>query len=76
MRATTHPSAVAALAPFCRTALTTRLVDEGSVITAGGVTAALDAGLFLVERLAGAEATRCIRQQMDYPYTLAARDRA
>jgi len=76
MRATTHPSAVAALAPFCRTALTTRLVDEGAVITAGGVTAALDLGLFLVDRLAGAEAASRIRQQMDYPYTLAAHDHA
>jgi len=35
-RATTHPSAVADLAPFCHTALATRLVDEGAVITAGG----------------------------------------
>jgi transcriptional regulator GlxA family with amidase domain len=76
MRATTHPSAVADLAPFCRAALATRLVDEGTVITAGGVTAALDAGLFLVDRLAGSEVAIRIREQMDYPYTLASRDRA
>ena len=75
-RATTHPSALADLAPFCSTVLATRLVDEGTVVTAGGVTAALDAGLLLVDRLAGADIARRIRQQMDYPYTLAARDRA
>jgi transcriptional regulator GlxA family with amidase domain len=75
-RATTHPGAMADLAPFCHMALGTRLVDEGAVITAGGVTAALDAGLFLVDRLAGAEVAMRIRQQMDYPYTLGGRDRA
>ena len=71
-RATTHPSALADLAPFCQTVLATRLVDDGIILTAGGVTAALDAGLFLVDRLAGAEVALRIRQQMDYPYTLAA----
>jgi len=73
-RATTHPSALADLAPFCGAVLATRLVDEGAVVTAGGVTAALDAGLLLVDRLAGADIAQRIRQQMDYPYALAARD--
>jgi cyclohexyl-isocyanide hydratase len=68
-RATTHPSALADLAPFCHTVLPTRLVDDGPVLTAGGVTAGLDAGLAVVEQLAGPEVAQRIRQQMDYPYT-------
>jgi cyclohexyl-isocyanide hydratase len=68
-RATTHPRALADLAPFCQTVLATRLVDDGPVLTAGGVTAGLDAGLVVVEQLAGPAVARRIRQQMDYPYT-------
>jgi cyclohexyl-isocyanide hydratase len=43
-------------------------VDEGAVITAGGVTAAIDLGLHVVQRLAGIEARSRIARQMDYPY--------
>jgi cyclohexyl-isocyanide hydratase len=67
-RATTHPSALTDLAPFCQAVLTTRIVDDGPVLTAGGVTAGLDAGLVVVEQLAGPAVARRIRQQMDYPY--------
>ncbi|MEW6723434.1 MAG: hypothetical protein AB1331_00725 [Bacillota bacterium] len=42
------------------------MVDEGEVITAGGVTAALDLGLHLCQRLAGSSAREKIRRQMDY----------
>jgi transcriptional regulator GlxA family with amidase domain len=44
-------------------------VDEGDVVTARGVTSALDLGLHLVERLAGPEAGDRIRRQMDYQPT-------
>ena len=64
-RATTHPSALADLKKFCAVS-DERVVDEGDVITAGGVTAAIDLGLHLCERLAGAEAKEKIRRQMDY----------
>ena len=64
-RATTHPSAFGELKKFCAVS-DERIVDEGDVITAGGVTAAIDLGLHLCERLAGAEATEKIRRQMDY----------
>jgi cyclohexyl-isocyanide hydratase len=67
-RATTHPSAYRDLEPYCAEVVTDRLVDEGDVITAGGVSAAIDAGLHVVERLAGAEARARIAAQMDYPY--------
>ena len=55
-RATTHPSALEELKPYCARVVTDRVVDEGSVVTAGGVTSGLDLGLHLVERFAGAEA--------------------
>ena len=67
-RATTHPSAVGELAPYCAAVSGERIVDAGDVITAGGVTAAIDLGLYLVERLAGADARAQVARQMDYPY--------
>jgi len=66
--ATTHTSAMDALAPLCGEVCYRRIVDTGEVITAGGVTAAIDLGMHLVERLAGTEARSRIALQMDYPY--------
>jgi cyclohexyl-isocyanide hydratase len=66
-RATTHPDAYEALAPYCDRIVDERVVDEGDVITARGVTAAIDLGLYLVEWLAGNEARKRIAKQMDYP---------
>jgi transcriptional regulator GlxA family with amidase domain len=45
-----------------------RVVDEGDIITARGVSSAIDLGLHLVQRLAGADARARIASQMDYPY--------
>lgn len=56
------------LAPYCGTVVRDRLVDEGHLITAGGVSSAIDAGLYLVRKLAGADACDRIATQMDYPY--------
>ena len=67
-RATTHASALEQLAPFCQSVVTERIVDEGEVITSGGVTAGIDLGLYLVERLAGSEARVRVSRQMDYPH--------
>jgi transcriptional regulator GlxA family with amidase domain len=67
-RATTHPSALQELKPFCQTVLENRIVDEGTIITSGGVSAGIDAGLYVVERLAGLDARLKIAKQMDYPY--------
>ena len=67
-RATTHPNAYKELEPYCATVVRDRVVDEGDVITARGVSSAIDAGLHLVQRLAGAEARDRIAAQMDYPY--------
>ena len=51
---------------FCARVVDQRIVDEGEVITAKGVTSAIDLGLYLCEKLAGREARERIRQQMDY----------
>jgi transcriptional regulator GlxA family with amidase domain len=75
-RATTHPTALRELTPFCQTVLESRIVDEGNLITAGGVSSGIDAGLFVVERLAGEETKAKIAKQMDYPYTLRAGEAA
>lgn len=69
-RATTHPSAYDELKPYCGTVVRERVVDEGDIITARGVSSALDAGLYLVQRLAGAEARDRVAAQMDYPYRM------
>jgi cyclohexyl-isocyanide hydratase len=73
-RATTHPSAFQELEPFCQKVLDHRIVDEGNIITARGVSSGIDEGLYVVERLAGAEARTKIAKQMDYPYTLRPED--
>jgi cyclohexyl-isocyanide hydratase len=73
-RATTHPNAFEELKPYCATVIAARrIVDEGEVVTARGVTASIDLGLHLVERIAGREARARIAKQMDYPYDELAR---
>lgn len=67
-RATTHPSAYKELEPYCGAVVQDRVVDEGDIITARGVSSAIDIGLHLVQRLAGADARARIATQMDYPY--------
>jgi transcriptional regulator GlxA family with amidase domain len=65
-KATTHPQLMAVLKNFAGEVVPDRIVDEGPVITAGGVTAAIDLGLYLCERIAGKEAREKIQDQMDY----------
>jgi cyclohexyl-isocyanide hydratase len=67
-RATTHPSAYKELEPYCGVVVRERVVDEGDIITARGVSSSIDMGLHLVQRLAGADARDRIAAQMDYPY--------
>lgn len=67
-RATTHPNLQPVLTRFAREVTGERIVDEGSVITAGGVTAAIDLGLYLCEKIAGRGIRGRIQVQMDYPY--------
>jgi putative intracellular protease/amidase/uncharacterized protein (DUF952 family) len=66
-RATTHHMALEKLADHGATAVAERVVDEGSTVTAGGVTSAIDLGLHLVRRLVSVEASEAIARQMEYP---------
>jgi transcriptional regulator GlxA family with amidase domain len=67
LRATTHHRAFELLRPYCREVVTDqRIVDEGRVVTAGGVASALDLGLYLVEKLWGPDARTAIAAQMEY----------
>lgn len=67
LRATTHHRAFDLLRPLCREVITDRrVVDEGRVVTAGGVASSLDLGLYLVEKFWGAPAREKIAAQMEY----------
>ena len=67
-RATTHWAALDALEQFCTVVRDQRVVDDGDVLTAGGVTSSIDMGLYLCGKLAGREAMEAIKRQMEYPY--------
>ena len=67
-RATTHPNAYEELQPYCDLVVKERVVEDGNVITARGVTSAIDAGLYVVRRLQGMDVEMQIARQMDYPY--------
>lgn len=66
--ATTHPNAFDELEKYCASVVNERIVDEGDVITARGVTSSIDLGLYLCDKFAGREVKEKIRQRMDYPY--------
>jgi transcriptional regulator GlxA family with amidase domain len=53
------------LARFGATPVADRVVDEGQLVTAGGVTCGIELGLHLVKRLAGDEAHARIAAQME-----------
>ncbi|MFC6837814.1 DJ-1/PfpI family protein [Halomarina ordinaria] len=66
-RATTHPMAFEELAQYA-TVVEDRVVDDGDVITARGVTSAIDLGLHLCYRWGDEDVRAEIKAQMDYPY--------
>jgi cyclohexyl-isocyanide hydratase len=43
-----------------------RIVEDGHVVTAGGVSSALDLGLYLVQRFWGAAERQRIAAEMEY----------
>ncbi|MFX1393272.1 MAG: DJ-1/PfpI family protein [Promethearchaeota archaeon] len=67
-KATTHPIAYKMLSKYCQNVEHQRIVDEGDVITAGGVTSSIDLGLYLCEKLVSKKARKKIKKQIDYPY--------
>lgn len=63
--AVTHRSALADLARAGAQVVEARVVDDGDLITAGGVTSGLDLGLQLVSRIAGPEAAAWVAEEME-----------
>jgi cyclohexyl-isocyanide hydratase len=65
-RATTHHLALGELAAYGVNVVPERIVDEGDVVTAAGVTSALDLGLYICARIAGPEVRDAIAAQMEF----------
>jgi cyclohexyl-isocyanide hydratase len=65
-KATTHLNLMGVLQRFACEVSTDRIVDEGNIITAGGVTSSIDLGLYLCEKIAGKDVREKIQHQMDY----------
>ncbi len=66
-RATTNHAAFDLLRQYCANVVTDRrIVDEGLVVTAGGVSSSLDLGLYLVEKFWGQPAREKIAAKMEY----------
>lgn len=66
LKATTHWFALDALKMFGAKPVQERIVQEGKIVTAAGVSAGLDMALFLVGQIAGAEVAQVIQLIMEY----------
>ncbi len=64
--AITHSSAVEELRAAGATIVNARVVDDGDLISSGGVTSGLDLALWLVERYFGASLALKIEHQLEY----------
>ncbi|GAA5099611.1 DJ-1/PfpI family protein [Nocardia iowensis] len=64
--AATHHAAMVMLAAFGAIAVPARVVDDGDLITGGGVTSGLDVALYLVEREIGPQVAHTIEQLFAY----------
>jgi transcriptional regulator GlxA family with amidase domain len=64
--ATTHHIALEDLRAAGAEVVPARVVDDGDVITSGGVTSGLDLALWLVERFAGAEIAVQVERRLEY----------
>jgi transcriptional regulator GlxA family with amidase domain len=65
-RASTHHSARADLAALGATVLDDRVVDDGDLVTSGGVTSGIDLGCWLVERFASRDLADAIADALEY----------
>ena len=64
--AITHQGAVEDLRAAGAEIVCERVVDDGEIITAGGVTSGIDLALWLVERFAGPQAARAVEREMEF----------
>ena len=66
-RAITHHDALADLeAAGAEVMHGRRYVDEGDIVTAGGVSSGIDLALYLVEQQLGAEAAAAVREEIEW----------
>jgi len=65
-RATTHWYAQDFLAAFGAIPVDKRIVEDGALITAGGVTSGIDFGLLVLARLLGQEEAETVQLQLEY----------
>ncbi|PTY04520.1 hypothetical protein DB346_03535 [Verrucomicrobia bacterium LW23] len=65
-RAATHHLAHGDLPRYGATLVTDRVVDDGNILSAGGVTSGLDLALWIVERFFGAELCRMTEEYLEY----------
>jgi transcriptional regulator GlxA family with amidase domain len=64
--ATTHHSAIEDLRAAGAHVVDARVVDDGDMLTAGGVTSGIDLALYLVEQHAGAELADRVAEEIEY----------
>ena len=64
--ATTNFKAYKLLEKYCKRVSTKRIVDDKNWLTAGAVSASIDLGLYICEKLVGKSKTEEIRKNMDY----------
>ncbi|MEV6825248.1 DJ-1/PfpI family protein [Amycolatopsis sp. NPDC051102] len=64
--ATTHVLGIEPLAAAGVTAIRARVVDDGDLVTAGGVTSGLDLGLYLLERDFGPRVAHAVEELFEY----------
>jgi transcriptional regulator GlxA family with amidase domain len=64
--ATTHHNAIAELRDSGARIVDARVVDDGDVITAGGVTSGIDLALRVVERHAGLQIAGAVAREIEY----------
>ncbi|MFE2754442.1 DJ-1/PfpI family protein [Actinosynnema sp. NPDC059335] len=64
--ATTHSGAKADLAAQGADVVNARVVDDGDLITGGGITSGLDVALWLVERFLGAKTAQRVETVLEY----------
>ena len=64
---TTHHTALEELRASGAQVIDARVVDDGDLIMAGGVTSGIDLALWLVEREVGAHIAAAVAEEMEYP---------
>jgi transcriptional regulator GlxA family with amidase domain len=64
--ATTHHTAIEDLRASGARVVDARVVDDGDVLTAGGITSGIDLALYIVEQQAGAEIANRVADEIEY----------